>query len=394
MLGGGRAKSSGLVVGQEPANFGGELGQVGRQVSHVPHSNDPPIESSPVLWSTIRVGTIRAAGVAGFAPLVVELGGDPADLLRRVGLTPDALDDADTPIDDGLLTDLLDLAAAELNEPNFGLLMANKHQLEMLGPISIMMVNSGTVAEAFALINRYLAFHSPDVRATLEADPHGRPDVAALNYQAAKGGPPLVHLTDAGMGFVHNSFTTVFGPDYGLIEVDLPFRPGGGVQAHEEFYGVPVHEGRPAARLYFPIALLHAQISGADRSIRDAARARLDELLAADTEDMTGRVRGLVQATLGVTPVDIEDIAEFLAMHPRTLQRRLEDEGTVFSKLLDDARRRRAHWELTQTDNPVSQIAENVGFGHQSTLSRAATRWWGATPLQVRRRQRELVAKP
>ncbi len=339
------------------------------------------------------MGTLRAAGIAGFGPVVTELGGDPVEYLRRVGLGPDVLIDEDIPVDDGLVTDLLELAATELNQPDLGLLIANRHGFNMLGPVALLVLNATTVAEAFALIGRYLTFHAPDIKVTISADPRGRPEVVALTYQATRGGPPAVHLTDAGMGFIHRSLISLFGPEYGLIEVDLPYKPVGGVGPYQDFYGVEVREARKEARLYLPLKLLQAKIAGADRTVRDATRARLDEVLAGSTEDMTSRVRGLMQATMGVAEVDIEDIAKFLAMHPRTLQRRLDEEGTVFSRLLDDARRRRAHWELTQTDTPVAQVAKNLGFGHQSTLSRAAIRWWGTTPLKIRRQHRELVTK-
>ena len=46
--------------------------------------------------------------------------------------------------------------------------------------------------------------------------------------------------------------------------------------------------------------------------------------------------------------------------------------------------RRTARRLLTTTDLPLGQVARMVAFAEQSALSRAARRWWDATPRQVR----------
>lgn len=89
--------------------------------------------------------------------------------------------------------------------------------------------------------------------------------------------------------------------------------------------------------------------------------------------------------SLGTRPIETHAIATLLAMHPRTLQRRLEAEGTTFGAVVDDVRRHAAGRLLATTDLPIGQVAHMVGFAEQSALSRAARRWWDATPRQVRR---------
>ena len=52
---------------------------------------------------------------------------------------------------------------------------------------------------------------------------------------------------------------------------------------------------------------------------------------------------------------------------------------------LDDVRRAAAHRLITQTDLPLSQVTAMVGLAEQSALSRAARRWFGLSPRELRR---------
>ena len=87
---------------------------------------------------------------------------------------------------------------------------------------------------------------------------------------------------------------------------------------------------------------------------------------------------------LGSSPIGVAAIARSLRTHPRTLQRRLADEGATFEAILDDVRRVAAHRLVTQTDLPFTQVTAMVGLTEQSALSRAVRRWYGVTPRQLR----------
>lgn len=71
-------------------------------------------------------------------------------------------------------------------------------------------------------------------------------------------------------------------------------------------------------------------------------------------------------------------------MSARTLARRLDDEGTSFSKLLDDLRRELAVSHLRDRDISVSEVAFLLGFADANAFSRAFKRWTGAPPSRFK----------
>ncbi len=81
-------------------------------------------------------------------------------------------------------------------------------------------------------------------------------------------------------------------------------------------------------------------------------------------------------------------VAKHLQMTPRTLQRRLADEGQSFKSLLDDFRYQLALQLLDAGDLTIQEIAHQLGFSETSAFHRAFRRWTGSTPVQFRGRQR------
>ncbi|WP_245331747.1 helix-turn-helix transcriptional regulator [Bradyrhizobium sp. NAS80.1] len=71
-------------------------------------------------------------------------------------------------------------------------------------------------------------------------------------------------------------------------------------------------------------------------------------------------------------------------MSPRTLSRKLRDEGVTFADVLDQLRAALAKRYLGDRKLPVSEIAWLLGYREVSSLTNAFRRWTGTTPRQFR----------
>lgn len=88
------------------------------------------------------------------------------------------------------------------------------------------------------------------------------------------------------------------------------------------------------------------------------------------------------------------EVAQQFALSERTMHRRLAEEGTRFSTMVDDARYSRAQQLLKDRHMTVESIAFAVGFAEPSSFSRAFKRWSGMGALEYRRQRqgKELVS--
>lgn len=329
---------------------------------------------------------IRSAGLRGFRAAVAELGGDAEAFARTAGLPVAALDADDLLVEDIAMAATLEVAANALQCPDLGLRIARRQDLGMLGPLALAIQNSSTVGEALECTERYLFVHAQSLSLAVEEDPYGAPGVVALRYGVPAGLIAPIQGTDLGLGFLHRATVALVGGPYGLRSVELPYDPPAPLAVYERFFGVAVRPGRAAALLRVPATLAARPLHGGDDALRRLALAFLAQSGPGGGPEVSPRVRAIVGQSLGTGVPTVSGAAHLLSMHPRTLQRRLADEGTSFGAILDDARRDEARRYLTTTDLPMTQIAAAVGLAEQSTFTRACRRWWGRTPTDVRRR--------
>ena len=74
-----------------------------------------------------------------------------------------------------------------------------------------------------------------------------------------------------------------------------------------------------------------------------------------------------------------------LGVSARTLQRRLEDEGTSFGQVLDETRRQTALELIGDPALSVGDISRGVGYADQFAFNKAFRRWTGRSPSAYRR---------
>lgn len=110
-----------------------------------------------------------------------------------------------------------------------------------------------------------------------------------------------------------------------------------------------------------------------------------NEELAKHRYRLTPSVRNniYIALTLGVD-ITLERIASELHLGARTLQHRLEDEGTGFREIFDDCRRELAAELLRTPNSTMAEIAERLDFRDSSSFHKACNRWFGCPPGSYR----------
>ena len=100
------------------------------------------------------------------------------------------------------------------------------------------------------------------------------------------------------------------------------------------------------------------------------------------------RVRVCLMETLASGQHSLIEVAERLAVSPRTLQRRLKDEGSSFQEELNALRQRLAQHYLLESSYSSAEISFLLGYDDPNSFIRAFHTWTGRTPELVRRTNR------
>lgn len=104
-------------------------------------------------------------------------------------------------------------------------------------------------------------------------------------------------------------------------------------------------------------------------------------------DGVAGQVRDRLLRLSGKLP-SITEVAIDLCMAPRSLRRRLDEEGTSFRALLDEVRQALAEEMLTTVGMKLEEVATRLGYAESASFIHAFKRWKGVSPHAYREQQR------
>lgn len=344
----------------------------------------------------------RSIGLWGFDRLVEGMGGDPAALLREVGLPPDVCRRPDTLLNFGRIARLMEIVAQRLERPSFGLEWTEFLPPEMPNVEGVVLCayfssNLGEWAElglrSWALqCNGYRAeFVETGDPGTLAMRNHVDPlilfPVRQLTEHAVAN---QVKLARCATGFLDENPTVVRFQHFKPKDTSV----------HERIFRCPVEFDQPYNEIVFDRKFVDYPLNGKLTVLRPLVnfyvKHRIRQLTSFD-QRISSAIAQAIPAVMSTRNCKIEFIASSMGFSAKKLQRLLAAEGTSFSEVLDSTRKAMAQRYLLESNAPVSQIAGLLDYSSVPPFTLAFRRWTGTTPLafrkQSRRKERTLVPK-
>lgn len=170
------------------------------------------------------------------------------------------------------------------------------------------------------------------------------------------------------------------------VRITVPDPPGDQAAVTEFLDGAVLTRGSRAEVVFSPQDT-HRPFAVADHvglweQFEPELRRRLHELEESAT--WAERTHAALLTCLPTGRRTLVEVAAELATSPRTLQRRLEAEGTSFQEALARTRERLARAYLRSSALPSADIAFLVGYDELTSFHRALRQWTGKTPRALR----------
>ncbi len=287
------------------------------------------------------------------------------------------------------LTVVRNLLARFGDEPGLGVEAGSRYHISLYGPWGLAMLSSRTLRDAVEVALRYvelafafgqLAFEESDGRARLVFDDREVPeDVRGF----------LTERVMTGIQMLGKELFSV-----GIPVARLAFRHGGpeDTTRYREAFGIEPEFGAARNEFVFDAAYLDLPLPQANEWARGTCEQLCRDLLARRHArvGVAGAVRDLLVRNPGQIP-DQATVAADLFMSPRTLSRRLSEEGTSFRALLDEVRQALSEELLDFTDMTTEQVAARLGYAEAASFIRAFRRWKGCPPQEYRTRHGRMV---
>jgi len=332
---------------------------------------------------------VRAGGLRGYPALMRAMGCDPAPLLRRYHVDEGALDSDDAMISLRAVVHLLEASAEQTRTGDFGLRLSKHQSIDVLGPLSIALQNAPTIRAAMDFAAHHMFVHSPGLVYTVHEHSEIAKDAAEVSIEIRLLRQPAQRQAiDLCLADIHNFTRLLAGDRYSLSAVTIPHTPIASLSTYERFFGARVLVEQPRASLHLSRGTLAADLLGVDATLRRIAEDYIFRNFRSEQGSVSDRVRQVLRETLGTSSHSKASVADLLAMHPRTMQRRLAAEATSFEAIRNDVRKELAMRYLSETNLPLGQITTLLGLPAQSALSRACRQWYGAAPSALRKHKR------
>lgn len=275
-----------------------------------------------------------------------------------------------------------------LNEPYYGLRLASEYELKNFDVVGYVVGSARTVGEAFAATVRYqrLLFSFQPMSLTVEGD---EARFVTLPPRASPGDALPDELEDFALGAALVRLRWFTGTEMRPRSVRLRHPAPGDTRAYRRLFGLEPEFSAEVNELTFDASLLAQPVRGADPTLHRIVARHADELLARapSGHHFVDKVRHQVLQSLRLGLPAAPELARSLGLSTRSLARRLADEGTSLSALIDEVRRDVALVQLRQTDRKTIDIAFMLGFSEVSAFHRAFRRWTGTTPAEFRNAQ-------
>lgn len=331
--------------------------------------------------------TVAMGFVTGMLAGLQRRGLDAAPLLAAAGVS---LADSASRIPVDRYAALYNLIVRELDDEGFALFAARMPA----GSFEFLcrgMLGAATLAEALDRAARFLRIVLPDLAVTVARVPgttHAELRIAETRPLAADGDDPArVFAFEWLLRLLHGVACWFVGRGLALDAVRFPYaRP-----AHADDYALVYTEhssfGGEALVARFQANLLDLPLRRDDAALAaflDGAPGKITMLYRRDRE-MVFRVRDILRDALPRN-LSLDEVAARLHQSPRTLARRLEEEGSGFRAIKDATRRDIALSRLTKTRQPIAQLATDLGYADTSAFYRAFVAWTGVSPERFRGR--------
>jgi AraC-like DNA-binding protein len=318
-----------------------------------------------------------------------ELGVRASAVLRRAGLPQGFIDQPRVLLNTEELFALWRAIGEVSANPAIGLLLGTETKTERFHPIGLAALSTENFGSAIDQMARYKQLTCPEE--VLQERDDEEWSIQFRWLLADEIEPPV--LNECCFAWVLSIARHGTGMRLSPLRVEF-VQPRAQVKTMERHFACPVVCGAARNAIVFRAADAQRPFVTRNAELLGMLAPQFEEELRQENgdENFIERVRVAIQQKLAGRRPNIEDIADALHISSRTLQRRLQDEGASFQRVLEEARHQLARHYLNNSVLELNEAAYLLGYEDSSSFVRAFRTWEGIPPARWREEQRAKAA--
>lgn len=271
----------------------------------------------------------------------------------------------------------------------FGLHFGESMQLAALGVIGQVIATSNTVGDALGHAGGfvYLITDLFQISTSITGDTC----TISLQWEQEQAGlypHSFRHMSDFLMVFLLHELDGLILKKIIPIAVTHSTAPAHAA-AYERVFRKAVSNREFESSISFQLSFLALPIISANYELQKSLLQHMPKLTttAVEAKPFRSRIYDYLLANSYLYAMSLEAVAANFNMSPRSLQRRLKEEGVTFFQIVEEVRQNMAIHYLQSEKFQVKDVAYTLGYNEPSAFLKAFKRWTGSTPLKFRGRK-------
>lgn len=306
---------------------------------------------------------------------------NPDPLFKKAGIDPNLLNDPLARIECQKVDRVWELASQKIDDPCFAINAGHHWHPSFMNALGYSWLVSSTLKEALETLVRYFCLISNTIKVSIQPVNKGLTIVLDYDQQV----PPDPNRCIAFFSVLLKMCRINFGEELCPVQVQfIQTKP----ECQDVFFNyfkskILFSSGRDS--IIFSENDMHHQLPGGNPHLEKIHDQIIQEYLHKRTnQSIIQKVSSEIANRLASGKVTDDYIAQRLYMSVRTLQRKLQKQGTRFQTIFDSTRKKIALQYFKDPRLGLQEIAFLTGFSEYSSFSRAFKRWTGDTPSEMR----------
>jgi AraC-like DNA-binding protein len=240
-----------------------------------------------------------------------------------------------------------------------------------------------TLYTALNRLSRYVRIINDAISISLEEEG----DNLVITVRSDDREFPHYYQDDASSAILLNMCRANYGEE--LNPVSVSFKHGGSSPCSGDyfsFFRCPVEFEADHNQIILPLEVVNKRLTSSNPQLAQINdQVMINYLADLDKDDIIQQVKVAIIEQLPSGNVTDEKISEAVYTSKRSLQRKLNEQGTTFKTILTEVREDLALKYIHDRKLTLTEISFMLGFSEMSSFSRAFKRWTGESPKEFRK---------
>lgn len=314
--------------------------------------------------------------------VAMSMGAIRSDILKEANISEETLEDRKGRVSIEQAVSVWRSIVRQTACEEIGLICGLKARFQTMGILGYVMINSPTIAHAWSKFCNYQEL----VLSLLHQTVNDEGEFTRIEGILQEEWQDEFKYT---IDYIYTSCVTLIknGSPQNIqpVEVGFNFPQPANMVMYKEIYGpAKINFSCTNPYILYKTADLGNPVISSDESMYDHFELMLKEIADEHNRinENTRAVQQIILNRLKAELPKIGDVAKEIGMSVRSLQKRLNEEGSSFQISLDKVRKDIALKQLSQAQNNVTDVAFFTGFSDISSFSRNFKKWTGLTPTE------------